>query len=405
MRSRAARLTFTAIAWLAMAGAGYFLVISEQQLASRRTALRAFDQHARDVAQALADVRAGQQAYVAAGQGVAFWMPKVDALIKQAAATVATLRASAGAADGRQQLVEAAPAIAELNTLDRRARDYIRGGEPLMASDVVFTAGADAATGVAHQVELARLAEYRAFDGVEAEQRRLEAFALGGAAGLSALVMFILALARGPVVVRQVTSVAEIPPVAELPLMKASAAVLAPPAHDPSEESVSALRDAASLCTEFGCLKDAADLAPLLARAADVMDATGLIVWLGSAEGGDLRPVLAHGYAEQTIARIPPVTRSADNAAAAAYRSGSLQIVRARPGISSGAIVAPLLTADGCIGALTAEIRDRGETADGVQALATIVAAQLAGVLWASVGASETRNGQGTAPSSRLASA
>ena len=44
------------------------------------------------------------------------------------------------------------------------------------------------------------------------------------------------------------------------------------------------------------------------------------MVWMGSATGGDLRPVLAHGYSSQMIARMPPVPRSADNAAAAAYR-------------------------------------------------------------------------------------
>jgi GAF domain-containing protein len=81
------------------------------------------------------------------------------------------------------------------------------------------------------------------------------------------------------------------------------------------------------------------------------------------------------------IARIPPVPRSADNAAAAAYRSGRLQIVLARPGGTSGAIVAPILSADGCIGALSAEIRGGGETSEGIQALASIFAAHLAGVL------------------------
>ena len=53
------------------------------------------------------------------------------------------------------------------------------------------------------------------------------------------------------------------------------------------------------------------------------------------------------------------ILRSADNAAAAAYRTGQLQIVLARPGESNGAVVAPLLSADGCIGALSAEIRGR----------------------------------------------
>ncbi len=111
------------------------------------------------------------------------------------------------------------------------------------------------------------------------------------------------------------------------------------------------------------------------------MNARGLIVWLGDSEGADLRPVLAFGYSDQTLARISSVARSADNAAAAAYRTSELQIVRSRPGASQGAVVAPLLVADGCIGALTAEVRDRGEDSDAVRALASIVASQLASVL------------------------
>ena len=66
-------------------------------------------------------------------------------------------------------------------------------------------------------------------------------------------------------------------------------------------------------------------------------------------------------------------------------RTGELQIVRRRPGISSGALAAPMLSRDGCIGALTAEIKNGGETSPGVQAIAAILAAQLAGILADSV--------------------
>jgi hypothetical protein len=145
------------------------------------------------------------------------------------------------------------------------------------------------------------------------------------------------------------------------------------------------------LCTDFGRVSDLDELKRLLERAADVMDATGLVVWVGDAAGADLRPVIAHGYNAQTLARMPSVPRSADNAAAAAYRTGELQVVHAAPGSSKGAIVAPLLSSDGCIGALSGEIRGGGESSDAVQALAAIFAAQLAGVLTMAPEAPETR--------------
>jgi hypothetical protein len=138
---------------------------------------------------------------------------------------------------------------------------------------------------------------------------------------------------------------------------------------------------AAELATDFGRVRDLDELTRILGRVADVMDASGVMVWIGTTSGGDLRPLLAHGYSAAMIARIPPVPRSADNAAASAYRSGQLQIVLARPGVTAGAVVAPILSADGCIGALSAEIRGGGETSEGIQALAAIFAAHLAGVL------------------------
>jgi len=112
-----------------------------------------------------------------------------------------------------------------------------------------------------------------------------------------------------------------------------------------------------------------------------VLDASGLVLWLGTAAGTELRPALAHGYGPETLARMPVLSRSANNAAAAAYRTGALQIVLSRPGSSKGAVVAPVLSCDGCIGVLSAEVRDGGEASDTVQALAAIFAAQLASML------------------------
>jgi len=66
-----------------------------------------------------------------------------------------------------------------------------------------------------------------------------------------------------------------------------------------------------------------------------------------------------------------------------------MQIVRQRPGVSNGALAAPLLAREGCIGALTAEIKNGGETSAGVQAIAAILAAQLAGILADSVPAGD----------------
>src|SRR5713101_5151260 len=104
MRSRGARLTVAALACLAIAVAAFFLIQSEQQIAGDRAAVRAFDLHAREAADALADLRAGEQAYVAEGQGVAFWMPKVATTTEAVGQAIESLLKSADSSVARSAL-------------------------------------------------------------------------------------------------------------------------------------------------------------------------------------------------------------------------------------------------------------------------------------------------------------
>jgi hypothetical protein len=374
MRSRALRLTFGAAALITIGAAAFLLIRSERQIRRLDASVRAFDQHAREAVDALADARAAQHAYVAAGQGAPFWMSKVSATTEAATAALKSLRQSAGPGT-HAALDEAAASTAGFATIDQRVRDYLTSDQPLMAADVIFTEGGDAAATASRQIETARQAEHQKVDVDVAVIRKQEAMIAGGAAALvGIIVLLLIPVPRAKVAdtgtgahtsLSLSTPLAAVPPVAPAPVRTQNAMFKA----------------AADLATEFGRVRDLDELRQVLGRTAEVMDASGLIVWIGSTSGGDLRPALAHGYSADTIARIPPVARSADNAAACAYRTGALQIVLSRPGGRSGAIVAPILSPDGCIGALSAELRGGGETFDGIQALASICAAHLAGVL------------------------
>ena len=119
----------------------------------------------------------------------------------------------------------------------------------------------------------------------------------------------------------------------------------------------------------------------LLARAADALHARGIIVWIAEGDGSVLRPTFAHGYSADSLARIPVLATTADNPTATAWRERRLQIVPGRVTGAQGAVVVPILSATGCIGTVSAEVRDRLEEADTVQAMATIIAAQFATVL------------------------
>jgi hypothetical protein len=377
-----------AIAWIALGVAGLLLYRTEQQVNQLAASLRTFDHHAREASDALAEARVAQHGYVAAGQGEAFWMTKVSATTEAVAAALGALRQSATAA-GRTPVDEAAVTAGEFSNIDQRVRDYLKSGQPLMAADVIFTEGSDAAATAGRQVATARLAEHQAFDSELGNIRRQQAIVLGTAAGVVALVVLLLIPSRRAAAVEPASDVRD----ASLSIAPTTTAVPAPalstaPAGQPPTEP-SLFRAAADIATDFGRVRDLDELARILGRAADLLDASGLMVWMGDPAGTTLRPVLAHGYSSQMIARIPPVSRTADNAAAKAYRSGTLQIVLSRPGGVTGAVVAPIMSADGCVGALSAEIRGGAETSETIQGLAAIFAAHLAGVLGTSATATD----------------
>lgn len=375
MVSRALRLTLGMAAWIAIGAAAVPVIRFEQQIRQHAASVRAFDQHAREATDALAEARVAQQAYVAAGQGVAFWTAKVSATGEAVATALSALRESASAG-ARTAVDEATATAAEFASIDKRVRDYLKSGQQLMAADVIFTEGGDAAATASRQIETARLAEHQAFDVDAAAIRTQQMFTAAIAAGIVGIVVLLLIpVPRTTVSDAGADSGLSIAGAANASPASAAGAPLTPHAQG------SVFKAATDVATDLGRVRDLAELTRVLGRAAEVMDASGLMVWIGGPGGGDLRPVLAHGYSPQMIARIPPVARSADNAAAAAYRSGTLQIVLSRPGGSSGAVVAPILSSDGCIGALSAEIRSGGETSESVQALAAIFAAHLASIL------------------------
>src|SRR5205809_3015566 len=199
MRSRVARLTCGAVAWIALGAAAFFIIQSEKQLAEVRAAVRAFDVRAREATDGLADLRAAQQAYVAAGQGVAFWMPKVSTTTGVVRSKIVALRQSAESGPARAALMEAEAAIAEFEAVDTRARDYLKSGELLMAADVIFTEGGETAAKTARHVERARLAEHEALDARAAAIHSQQALALSGAGAIAGLLLLLLALARNQI--------------------------------------------------------------------------------------------------------------------------------------------------------------------------------------------------------------
>ena len=282
----------------------------------------------RAVERALADIRTAQHAYVAAGQSADAWIPKVSSLSSEAGKGVDDLRSAAATADARASLMEASATIVEIGQVDRRVVDYLKTEQDVMAADVVYSEAGQKVSLAANHVDAARALEQQGADVAERESRRRQLYALGAAGALSMVTLLLLGAAPAGAPRVEATDAkpgAAAPVDDELTFRVRTEA----PRH-----SAPIMKAASEICTELGRVTDQADLVELLGRAADLMDASGVVIWMGNLSGGDLRPAVAHGYAPQTLAKMPAVPKNANNAAAAAYRTGALQIVLARPGAS-----------------------------------------------------------------------
>jgi transcriptional regulator with XRE-family HTH domain len=146
------------------------------------------------------------------------------------------------------------------------------------------------------------------------------------------------------------------------------------------------LLEFANVCTELARIERADQMQSWLHKAAGVLDAPGLIVWVWRAAAGALTPALVHGYSEQVIAQLPDVTTDADNVTAAAFRSG---VACVEPGTEHvhGALAVPLPTPAGSSGVLAIELRDGAERTDSVLVIASVLAAMLAQLLGETPGA------------------
>lgn len=137
---------------------------------------------------------------------------------------------------------------------------------------------------------------------------------------------------------------------------------------------------AADLCTELGRLQSLNEAAPLLHHAASILDAVGLIIWTWEPGAVALKLALGHGYPDTVLAHLSVVSREAENATAAAFRSAGLCTVSGSER-AHGALVVPLIGSAGCVGVLAIELHHGCEQVPCVRAVATMFAAQLAALI------------------------
>ena len=141
------------------------------------------------------------------------------------------------------------------------------------------------------------------------------------------------------------------------------------------------LAAAARLCSDLARMKDAAELPALLGRAAELLDASGIVLWMAGDDGSVLRPAASHGYSDHTLAKMKAlsVLRGERGVGGVPRAAGRRSCAARRTGTARSSC--PINTIGGCAGAMAAEIRHGAEASPTVQAVVTIIAAQLASLV------------------------
>lgn len=351
-----------------------------------RTAAATINNGLRNAEQTLADLGAAEASYIAAGQNseaANTWMNTATSLTAQLESALANLNATSASAEAKAHYAAAAPLVAGITANDRKARGLVASGQSLVAADVVLVEGADAVKQLKTELAAARDAEMAGF---EKKATQLGWIGLGATAGIMLLgLILLIAATRGqsPAVSQGPADVHSAPgdTAPTGPTAPASPAAPTAPAY-PAPEHPSTflpahpdLSSAADLCVELGSVQSADQLAALMSKAAVVLEAKGLVLWVAESGGGVLRPTMAHGYSEKVLQRMGTLSADGDNVTSLAFRTRQSQVVRGSID-GQGALAVPLITGTGCVGVLAAEVQG-AKPGDARFAIARIIAAQL----------------------------
>ncbi len=418
MKNRILRGVLVALALVAQGAAGFVLVRTEARREASRQALAAVVRDAGRAQALLGELRGAEAALVSPGQDSADWVPRAARLARDAGGALESIGQSSLSPDAREDLAAASRALASFSRASDKVRDLLATDQPFTAASVVFGDAFQQLGTAAAALSSVAPTEAAARDREVSRQRILEASALGGAAAVTLLVLLLLLPRIQPpagdseanpaaaglglsMALRTAGGTAEAGHApADLDVGYRAGQAGAGPVAEPARESEQDLEEdtrretglplnteaevdlaeAARLCGDLARVKDGGELDALLARAAELLDAAGIVLWIAEPGGTALRPAASHGYSEHALARMKALSGRSEHAVAMAFRSGTLEVVRGtreRP----GAVVAPIVTAGGTVGAMAAEIRHGGETSGSVQAVAAILAAQLASLV------------------------
>lgn len=311
-------------------------------------------------------VMTAQQANVAASPGRE--PAPVSRLIEQIGSETDGLRPHVRSIDAGRALQAVTSSVAALHDIEARSHEHLRLGQDLMAADLLFSDGRSADEAIASGLRTLRASENEVYTAARADALD-SLWTIAGAVGGLWVVGLILLTRQSSVVVREESSATG-----------PAHTLLAPgdARQEPAPATLLDLQPAADVCTAIGQLTSAEDLPRLLQQAASVLDASGVVVWM--AAGEELFAAVAFGYPPHVIRKLGPINRAAVNATAAAWRTGTLQVVSGDRNERS-ALAAPMLGPERCIGVLAVEVGVGQDVDAAKRAVTTLITAQLAAAL------------------------
>ena len=374
MHRRGLRHGLVVLLFAAAAGAGAFAWSVDQRLTALGAGEHAASSRFDRLVQSIARFDAAQQLFDPARESGTEWFARVRRLLAQIESGAKELHTSAAAASAARTFDDV---TARVVSAVARAEENLRAGHDLMAADLVQ----DEARPGAEAMRAAVL-EWRAAEANAADVARTALFqqlwtVLGGTLAFWAIGVLLLAprqTVASPAAPASLSILAE--PAGDAAIaLPAEPAPLQAPAPIENAPSAVDLVPAAELCADIARADSGETLAALVGRAAGVIGASGIVVWLAGSDN-ELVPVLVHGYGPEARALLGTLPLADENMTTRAWHSGQLQWVDG-DARSRGAIAAPMFQGPRRTGVLSVELD--GARAEALpRALTSILAAQFA---------------------------
>jgi hypothetical protein len=371
MQTHTNRLVVVAVLIAAGVAGGFFVLTAQRRMAALDAAGADISGRIQRMIVTAGDIASAQQAYVAPGQPEQPWLERAAMLLPQYGEETAALRPLLQSTDAAAALDQADKNFRSSVVVDGKARQYLQEEQSLLAADLIFSEGHDTIGALVTTLGGLRASEQTSATARIALVERQQWVTITLVAGLWLVgLMALVPLPRSEFRDSGIAGLGFSSPEFRIPNPEPAAAPAPPASID--------LAAAADVCSALARTADTASLRDVLARAAAVLDARGIIVWMGAGE--ELFPALSYGYDERVIERLGPIARGASNATAEAWRTAQMRTV-ASDVMSHGAVAAPVSGIGGCVGVFAAEVRHGREDDPGTQAVAAMIAAQLASIV------------------------